>query len=235
MSFSLFESEKHRISWCALPLSSQRVILLPCIWLAFSAWWGRWCCHQIALSHWEVKAAALLCCAVSELYHCSTVWKLPQKTCGAYSVQKVIQQCADLSFILPSFQSLILPRRLLSHTDRGAPSGLSQTCWGTCPAAGQWLHFFPLTCSDSLKIYNFNCILQDVFNLSLGFGYSCILSLSGKLGICHRRITSVAFSFLLFSFTYITFMSLWIIFSSSSLLCLLLFAIIFLYLLSFHS
>lgn len=74
------------------------------------------------------------------------------------------------------------------------------------------MHFFPLTCSDSLKINNSNCMLQDVFNLSLDFGYSCILSLSGKLGTCQRGITSVAFFFLLFSFTYLTLMCLWIIF-----------------------
>lgn len=31
----------------------------------------------------EVKTEALLCCAVSELYHCKTVWKLPQRTSDA--------------------------------------------------------------------------------------------------------------------------------------------------------
>lgn len=93
-----------------------------------------------------------------------------------------------------------MPRCSLSNTDRDAPSGLSQTCWGKCPAAGLWI--------PVLKINNLNCMLQDVFNLSLGFGYSCILSLSGKSGICQRGITSVAFFFFLVFFLFFFFIHL---------------------------
>lgn len=160
-----------------------------------------------------------------------------------YSVQKVIQQCADFSLILSSFQSLILPRCSLSNTDRDDPLGCVRPAEGRgVSCCGLWMNSFPLTVlpfsSDSLKINNFNCILQDVFNLSLDFGYSCILSLKWKIR-CMPEGNHICSLLLLVIFIHLYNFDVPVDnFSSSSLfyylLCLL-FSIIFIYPLLFHS
>lgn len=185
MSFSLFRSEKHHISWCALLLSSQRgypvIMFLACLQCLV---WQVMLSPNCSFSLVKLKQQpcfVVLCQSSTTAELCESCLKT-LLVCAQYR-----RSCSSVqpwvSFYHPD-QSLIMPRHLLSTTDRGASHGLSQTCWGRCPPAGQWMHFFPLTCSDSLKRNNFNCMLQDVFNLSLDFNYFCILFLCGKLCIC---------------------------------------------------